>query len=358
MTITEIELHAFKSFPHRAIKFKPLTLLAGLNNSGKSSVIQALRMYCNSVHGTSTLLEGHGTVKEDLRSKFSPPSDPIQITCHYSDDENYFLRLDDTTLVTPIKAPPVYCYIGADRLGPQTSLPLLRSLGAFPQIGYKGEYVLDFLQKLENSIVPDALIHEKAEGKTLAFVVEGWLNEISPGVDFKYQTNPKTDSAYAEIDGFRPANVGYGLSYTLPILVAILGMSAKAPVAGWEESWGEAWDAQKRDNGVLVILENPEAHLHPQGQTAMGKLIALAAACGVQIVVETHSDHLMDGIRIAVKEQKIAADKVAFQYFTKKPDEPSKVVSPLLHENGKLDFWPEGFFDQTLKNRAILARKG
>jgi predicted ATPase len=90
----------------------------------------------------------------------------------------------------------------------------------------------------------------------------------------------------------------------------------------------------------------------------MGKLIALAASCGVQIVVETHSDHLMDGIRIAVKEQKIAADKVAFQYFTKKPNEPSEVTSPKLHDNGKLDFWPEGFFDQTLKNRAILARKG
>jgi len=265
--------------------------------------------------------------------------------------------LDDSSLVKPDKA-PLYCYVGADRLGPQTSLPLLRSLGALPQVGYKGEYVLDFLQQFENTIIPDALIHEKAEGKTLVYVLEGWLNEISPGVDFKYQTNAKTDSAYAEIDGFRPANVGFGLSYTLPILVAILGMSAQTPSAGWEESWGEDWEKKKKDQGILVILENPEAHLHPQGQTAMGKLIALAASCGTQIVVETHSDHLMDGIRIAVKEQKIAADKVAFQYFTKKSNEPSDVESPQLHENGKLDFWPEGFFDQTLKNRAILARKG
>jgi predicted ATPase len=350
MIITEIELHAFKSFPKKSIVFKELTLLAGLNNSGKSSVIQALRMYCNAA-----LLEGHGTVN-DIRSKFSPARESVRITCHY-DNNIDSLKLDNSTLVKSDKA-PLYCYIGADRLGPQTSLPLLRSLGSFPQIGYKGEYVLDFLQQFENTIVPDALIHEKAEGKTLAYVLDGWLNEISPGVDFKYQTNPKTDSAYAEIDGFRPVNVGFGLSYTLPILVAILGMSAKAPAAGWEERWGEDWEQKKKDKGVLIILENPEAHLHPQGQTAMGKLIALAASCGVQIVVETHSDHLMDGIRIAVKEQKIAADKVAFQYFTKKPNEPSEVTSPKLHDNGKLDFWPEGFFDQTLKNRAILARKG
>jgi len=349
--ITEIELNAFKSFPEKRIGFKPLTLLAGLNNSGKSSVIQALRMYCNAA-----LLEGHGTVS-DIRSKFSPASESVRVTCYFSDNSSSTLKLDNSMLVQPDKA-PLYCYIGADRLGPQTSLPLFRSLGELPQIGYKGEYVLDFLQQFENTIIPEALIHEKAEGRTLAYVLEGWLNEISPGVDFKYQTNAKTDSAYAEIDGFRPANVGFGLSYTLPILVAILGMSAQAPSSGWEETWGEDWEKKKEDKGILLILENPEAHLHPQGQTAMGKLIALAASCGTQIVVETHSDHLMDGIRIAVKEQKITADKVAFQYFTKKTNEPSEVTSPQLHENGKLDFWPEGFFDQTLKNRAILARKG
>jgi predicted ATPase len=356
LMITKLELNAFKSFPERAIEFKPLTLLAGLNNSGKSSVIQALRMYCNVADGNSALLDGHGTVN-DIRSKFSSPNQLVQITCHYSGNCESSLKLDNLSLVKPDKA-PLYCYIGADRLGPQTSLPLLRSLGSLPQVGYKGEYVLDFLQHFENAIVPDALIHETAEGKTLFYVLNGWLNEISPGVDFSYQTNSKIDSAYAEIDGFRPANVGFGLSYTLPILVAILGMSAQAPAAGWEESWGDEWEQKKKDKGVLVILENPEAHLHPQGQTAMGKLIALAASCGVQIVVETHSDHLMDGIRIAVKEQKIAADQVAFQYFTKQTNEPSEVTSPRLHENGKLDFWPEGFFDQTLKNRAILARKG
>ena len=354
--ITKIELTAFKSFPEKCIELKPLTLLAGLNNSGKSSVIQALRMYCNVSDGKPALLNGHGTV-HDIRSQFSPTSESVQITCHYADDSSATLKLDNATIVKPDKV-PLYCYIGADRLGPQTSLPLLRSLGAFPQIGHKGEYVLDFLQQFENSLIPSPLIHEKSEGKTLAYVLEGWLNEISPGVDFKYQANPKTDSAYAEIDGFRPANVGFGLSYTLPILVALLGMSAQAPANGWEESWGNDWEQKKAEKGMLVILENPEAHLHPQGQTAMGKLIALAASCGVQIIVETHSDHLMDGIRIAVKEQKITADKVAFQYFTKKTNEPSEVTSPKLHDDGKLDFWPEGFFDQTLKNRAILARKG
>lgn len=55
---------------------------------------------------------------------------------------------------------------------------------------------------------------------------------------------------------------------------------------------------------TLVILENPEAHLHPRGQTEMGKLIASVAHSGCQVIVETHSDHLFDGIRIYAKIMK------------------------------------------------------
>ena len=66
---------------------------------------------------------------------------------------------------------------------------------------------------------------------------------------------------------------------------------------------------------VLVILKNPEAHLHPRGQTEMGKLIAAVAHCGCQIIVETHSDHLFDGIRIYAKNNKGFAKKVITHWF-------------------------------------------
>jgi predicted ATPase len=66
----------------------------------------------------------------------------------------------------------------------------------------------------------------------------------------------------------------------------------------------------------------------------------------------------MDGIRIAVKNQLLDAKDVAFHYLSKNEEGLSEMTTPKLHDNGKLDFWPEGFFDQTLKNRAVLARKG
>ena len=67
--------------------------------------------------------------------------------------------------------------------------------------------------------------------------------------------------------------------------------------------------------GTLVLLENPEAHLHPQGQVRIGELIARTAASGVQILVETHSDHVLNGIRLAVHAGKIEPDQVKLQYF-------------------------------------------
>jgi len=352
--LNKLNLKAFKSFPDKSIDFKALTVFSGLNNTGKSSIIQALRMYNYAAEGKSPLLTGHGSIA-DMHSKLSPATTPIKITCDF-DDHSSTLTLGDGLIEKPDKC-PIYSYIGADRFGPQVALPSRRSIDEFPYIGNQGEYVLDFLDQLSYATIPKTLHHPEITGSILEYVLKGWLSEIAPNIKFSYMTNKKTDSASTEIDGFRPTNVGFGLSYTLPILVAILGMSAQKPTSGWLQDWGEKWDQKRRKNGVMVIIENPEAHLHPQGQTAMGRLIALAATTGVQIVVETHSDHLMDGIRIATKNNLIQAGDIAFHYLSKKQDGHSIITTPKLNQDGKLDSWPEGFFDQTLKNRANLARR-
>lgn len=80
-------------------------------------------------------------------------------------------------------------------------------------------------------------------------------------------------------DYFTAQNVGFGISYVLPIVLALV----------------------KAKKGELIILENPEAHLHPRGQRKMGELIARAAQGGVQVIVETHSDHILNGIRFVCK---------------------------------------------------------
>ena len=97
------------------------------------------------------------------------------------------------------------------------------------------------------------------------------------------------------------------------------------------------------------MLENPEAHLHPRGQRKMGELIALCASKGVQIFLETHSDHILNGIRIAVKQKALKGDQVGLFYFSKNQEYDKTVhcvETPKINDNGRLDYWPDGFFDE------------
>jgi len=141
---------------------------------------------------------------------------------------------------------------------------------------------------------------------------------------FSY-TGTSVDSGSRE---HRPSNVGFGLTYCLPIIVACLA----AP------------------KGALLLLENPEAHLHPRGQSALGQLLARCAADGVQIIVETHSDHVLNGIRIAAKRSEIPNEDVAVHFFSRNVENgESSITSPVLHANGRFSDWPDGFFDEWSK---------
>jgi predicted ATPase len=166
--------------------------------------------------------------------------------------------------------------------------------------------------------------------------VASWIQQLSPGARLNAQRVKGTDEVQlfyefvglartSKSNSYRPTNVGFGLTYSLPILVACLA----APT------------------GSLLLIENPEAHLHPQGQVALGELLSFVAADGVQLVVETHSDHILNGIRLAVKGIKLPANDVALHFFTRSlKSGESEIQSPTVLPDGRLSNWPNGFFDQ------------
>ena len=100
--------------------------------------------------------------------------------------------------------------------------------------------------------------------------------------------------------------------------------------------------------GDIVILENPEAHIHPRGQRMLGELISRAGASGAQIFIETHSDHILNGVRLSVKKHLLDKGNVNILYFYKDVDDnyKHKYATPHILENGKIDKWPDGFFDE------------
>ena len=167
------------------------------------------------------------------------------------------------------------------------------------------------------------------------------MGEVSPGTRLKIDAKPDVDLMsfqyyYGDSKPYRATNVGFGISYTLPIVVAVL---ASKP-------------------GTIILIENPEAHLHPKGQVKMGELLALAASGGVQIVIETHSDHILNGIRLAVHGGKLDPKDVQLHYFQRKQNQDGQavtdVVSPKIDRNGRIDRWPDGFFDEWDNSLEIL----
>jgi hypothetical protein len=122
------------------------------------------------------------------------------------------------------------------------------------------------------------------------------------------------------------ADVGFGVSQTLPVLVALL---VARP-------------------GQLVYLEQPEIHLHPRAQTALAQVIADAARRGVRVVIETHSDLLLLGIRTLVAEGHLPAGDVKLHWFERPKDGVTKVTSADLDESGTFGDWPEDFAEVTL----------
>ena len=177
---------------------------------------------------------------------------------------------------------------------------------------------------------------------TLLKNVEAWLTEISPGISLKTQLYPNMDKVklsfqydtgkqYVKTNEFRPTNVGFGITYILSVIVTILA-------------------ARKGD---ILIIENPEAHLHPKGQSRIGHIMALAAQHGVQIFIETHSDHILNGIRVAAKKDSehhvINADNVSIFFFHREEgqeDHSTFIMTPKLDDNSKIDKWPDGFFEE------------
>jgi predicted ATPase len=202
------------------------------------------------------------------------------------------------------------------------------------RIGANGENLFQFIKSFEDKTLDPRLIHPKSEGETIEYNVRGWLSVISPNVKFRYEIEKNSDTSYSMFNEHRATNVGFGLSYSLSVIASLL-IGTIIP-------------------NSLVIIENPEAHLHPKGQTEISKLIALCAQVGTQVIIETHSDHLFDGIRIAAKESKDFAKYVQIHWFELNEKQNTEVASPILNDDGRLDKWPPGLFDQFELNASKL----
>lgn len=352
--IKSLHLMALKSFTDTEICLGQLTVLSGLNGSGKSTLIQAIRMLLSAVDNKTPFLKGFGDY-EELKSKNALRSQNIQIEIKIENIQHILTIDKENYNVINNNLGMKFDYICAARLGPTTSLPVMDHGEKRITVGSMGEYLVDYFTLFNDISINRKILHPSSSSTTLELQLNSWMSEISPGVKLHFSKVHKHDMSHVEIDTYRSTNTGFGISYALPIVLSLLVLSSSTNTEALTNESANSWITAHPEQSPLLIIENPEAHLHPRGQTAMGELVAKAAAAGVQIIVETHSDHFLDGIRIAVKEKIIDNDSVSLKFFEKDKDGVSSVKDILLSADGSIENWPEGYFDQMFTNLKKLS---
>ncbi len=377
--IKEIHLQNFKSHKNTKISLNNLTVFCGQNGVGKSSVIQSLLLLRDNY------LKDKSFNNLDLKSKSVKIGTANDVIYEFSETDGFTINIEDESIKSSFVFEAItedskvktfiplntnksiindkiddlnlfscnFQYISAFRLGPQEQyLKDDKSVDIYRQISDlngQAEYFVHFLERYRDEDVLPYIAHQSELFIDLFSQVVAWENEISEGINIQIQDLGKLgftlkysfDSnrgASKKTRDFEAVNVGFGISYVMPILVAILSTK----------------------KGGLIIIENPEAHLHPNGISKLTELICLAAEAGIQIIIETHSDHVINGILVQAKKFEVGnkginKNNVGIFHFDRNNDDHSTIPTEVVIESdGKIRNPPKGFFDQFTIDRRFL----
>lgn len=411
--LTQIKLTNFKCFKEEtAIPLSKFNLFTGVNGAGKSTALQALLLMRQSVEldefATELVLNGScvslGSF-DDVRNRGIPKIEPIHFEFLYSHkqcncSQHYLLKPKpdemslaifqiDMNLSCPDQSvcktiyydneTGLYCsagedanqhgdrvklnhpsfgisfgmppdiangtdcnwyiytgfnfdihnihFISADRIGPQ-EFYLKSTLPRFRHVGTKGEFTVNLLDKLALELVNESLCLGD-DARTIITQTQAWLGKILNPLKLEVPRS-KTNILELFIGNFKPSNVGFGYTSILPIIVT--GLIAKL--------------------GEKIIIENPEIHLHPKAQSALIEFLVKVANTGVQIFIESHSDHVLNALRIAVLKGQLTSEDANILYFQ---GNNQKTVQQIpIQKDGRIEEWPENFFDQIDNDFSVL----
>jgi hypothetical protein len=417
--ITRITVKGFKSLANEtSIEIRPLTILAGANSSGKSSIMQPLLLLKQTLDDTADfgpVKLGGPHVRFDnaaemfSRDRHGEPSSGIAAgfedhrqwsvrndweraegrgvslrATHYGmgTDERVLLSGMGHEEVSRIVEPELErvreeswragwcvlregCFLGLSLRREGTPLPLglspwgfLGSPKEFAELvraiihlsGLRGSPERVYRATATGPLFPDTFEHytaslvdawQEAEREQVV-ALEGWLESL--GLASRISTRRPKDTEIEVLVSRLPgptvhraddlvnvADVGFGVSQALPVLVALLAA----------------------DPGRLVYIEQPELHLHPRAQVALAQVLVDAANRGVRVVAETHSSLLLQALQTLVaKPEGISPDKVVLHWFERGDDGVTQVTRGSLSKRGSFGDWPVDFGDVTLEAQA------
>ena len=328
--VSKIHVSALKSIKNLEIECSGLNLLVGRNSSGKSTFLQALLLYAQRKLDGKYISVGefrearnynmpNEKIRIELYEKNKTKPDWIEFIEDKENDsyninsciENYNLKslknlmgkdndleeqavckFDDSN----------FHYLSCHRIGVNDRYKKNRINET--DFGIDGEYALAYLLKNEGETVKEDLIaNDPNFTSTLLGQVNYWMNYIvdtsllltdlkkTNYLQVKYNNNPKnklSDALYC-----RPINIGSGVSYLISIIISCLASNRKD----------------------VIIIENPEIHLHPKAQSRLCEFLYFISKTNRQIFVETHSDHIFNGLRVGIATKYMKQEDISVNFF-------------------------------------------
>lgn len=366
-----LSLENFKSIKDHDFELRNLTIFSGFNGMGKSSALQSLLLLRQS-HDKHLL----PSVGLSLTGEYVKIGNGKDLLYSYANDENIKIEVcwddshlelnfdyDENSDLQPLsKSSSIeesafleslfvsnFQYLSAERISPKSVYDVSEyAVNQKRSLGKNGEYTAHFLsQHGDEPLAIKALIHPKASSPNLIDNLNSWMSEITPGTKVITRLIPEINQASLHYqfessseltDKFRPENTGFGLTYVLPVVTAILSSKPED----------------------LLLIENPESHLHPSGQSVIAKMMAIASNHNVQILAETHSDHILNGIRGSIKNKLVCKESVITYFLSRNMESREHAVEVdkiEINDAGRIDSWPNGFFDEWDKSLNSLLKE-
>lgn len=339
--ITELEIKNFKSIKDLKIKCERLNVFVGTNSSGKSTIQQAILFVGQNMEG-ATGLNGKYMKLGELEEIRCQYGENKEIQVKIADDANHkvtkLLSRDSDTnklrlTTTPNKKEPMpikvtdrkFQYLSCHRIGPVALYK--KNMTLDEELGNEGEFAIAYLDKHGSDDLEPQLCRGD-EDYTLLGQVNWWLNYIV-GAQISTEEITGTDFVKATyqmnlLRNIRPGNIGSGISY----LISILIMCLSSPKDG------------------IMVIENPEIHLHPTAQSKLCEFFYFIAEADRQIFMETHSDHIFNGFRVGLANETMKDDMVNIQFTYLNNEHLTQTEKVKIGKYGRVENQSKDLFDQ------------
>ena len=302
--IRKIRIEGYKCFDDTSFPCSELTLLTGDNLSGKTAVIESL-LLCRQISDTN--------LDDALNG-------PFVTVGKYEDVVNKNINAE-AIRITLLDSSNQGCqsFVNNNHRGSMTSFGD-EARFAFPTT------MLRVLPEKTISTTRDEL----AENDIAA--MKYWVARVTGGIEIKY----KHESVCYSVNGcdISQNDLSFGIRNAVGAILACLYVP----------------------DGSVIFIENPEAGLHPRAQAELAKFLYFVANSGKQVFVETHSDHILNALRVGVTSKEMTPARIAINYLVKDKEKGNCQCNPVrIEENGDLhgennSMSLDGFFDQYSKD--------